>query len=53
VHDTLSSKGLQERKTTIEWDNGGKTDNKNKLFIIAMFITYSNLYLYTSSCPGS
>ena len=27
----LTMKGLQERKTTIEWDDGGKMGNKNKL----------------------
>ena len=27
----LTTKSLQERKTTIEWDDGGKIGNKNKL----------------------
>ena len=26
----LTTKGLQDRKTTIEWDDGGKIGNKNK-----------------------
>jgi hypothetical protein len=24
------TKGLQDRKNNIEWDDGGKVDNKNK-----------------------
>ena len=27
---TLTTKGLQERKHNIEWDDGGKIGNKNK-----------------------
>ena len=29
----LTTKGLQEIKTTIEWDDGGKIGNKNKLIL--------------------
>ena len=29
----LTTKGLQERKTTIEWDDGGEIGNKNKLIL--------------------
>ena len=29
----LMRKGLQERKTTIEWDNGGKIGNNNNKLI--------------------
>ena len=29
----LTTKGLQERKTTIEWDDGRKISNKNKLIV--------------------
>ena len=27
----LTAKGLQERKSTIEWDDGGKIGNKDQL----------------------
>ena len=30
---TLTTKGLQEIKTTIEWNEGGKIGNKNKLIL--------------------
>ena len=29
----ITTKGLQERKTTIEWDDGGKIGKKNKLIL--------------------
>ena len=32
-----TTKGLQERKITIEWDDGGKIDNKNKLILTEIF----------------
>ena len=34
---TLTTKGLQEIKTTIEWDDGGKIGNKNKLLLTEIF----------------
>ena len=32
-----TQKGLQERKTTIEWDNDGKIGNKN-VFVLSTFV---------------
>ena len=29
----ITTKGLQEGKTTVEWDDGGKICNKNKLIL--------------------
>ena len=33
----LTKKGLQERKTTFEWDDGGKVANKNQLILTKIF----------------
>ena len=33
----ITTKGLQERKTSIECDDGGKIDNKNKLILTEIF----------------
>ena len=39
----LTTKGLQERKTTIEWDDGRKIGNKNKLIQIIMMESFKLL----------
>jgi hypothetical protein len=33
----LTTKGLKERKTTIEWEDGGKIGNKTKLILTEIF----------------
>ena len=39
----LTTKVLQERKTTIEWDDRGKMSNKNKLIQLEISYTYFTL----------
>ena len=34
---TLMTKGLQGRKTTVEWDSNEKIGNKNKLILTEIF----------------
>ena len=42
----LTTKGLQERNQTCEWDDGGKIGNKNNVVVLSILILHYNMYYF-------